>query len=155
MDIPWSSAIRLSAVLSCFFKYRSLTSIQFKPCISSHNKRIKKGSVRMCQLRKKKQQSNIQCQLALSAIATELAPIVQAMQFCYIGKIPKSYVLFRISILVTSYIMKLACYILRSCYFSFLHVIMIFHYIDYLIFILNLIILFKLCIIMHDIFANA
>ena len=52
---------------------------------------------------------NIQCQLAVSAIATELAPIVQGMQFCYIGKIPKSYVLFRISILVTSYIMKLEC----------------------------------------------
>ena len=52
---------------------------------------------------------NIQCQLAVSAVATELAPIVQGMQFCYIGKIPKSYVLFRISALVFSYITKLEC----------------------------------------------
>ena len=58
--------------------------------------------------------SNIQCQLAVSAIATELAPIVQVVQFCYIGKIPKSYVLFRISILVTSYIMKLVIQIIRN-----------------------------------------
>ena len=45
-------------------------------------KELKKEAF-VCASSGKKAMSNIQCQLAVSAIAKELAPNVQGMQFCY------------------------------------------------------------------------